>query len=165
MKKSEVELLKQFKSTSGWSDDRISKGIGVHGQTIQAWLTGKKVPGNLSRQAIRGFLNQKAAGRQLDKEKAELAVKVMEVLGLPHGFVGSIRSHEGSWWLGNEARATLLGAAFGLAYGLKTKSSADVANTLGNLLVALGMTDDSEEDRKTFGDLTRGLVAKRKGKR
>ena len=61
-KNNEAELLRVFKEKSGWSHDRLSKEIGVHHQTIQGWLTGKKKPRGLSRKAIREFLEKQKGG-------------------------------------------------------------------------------------------------------
>jgi len=54
----ELELLKRFKKKSGWSYDRLAKGIGVHYQSVQTWFIGKSQPGNLARRAIRDFLKR-----------------------------------------------------------------------------------------------------------
>ncbi len=60
----ELMLLKKFKARSGWSYDRISKEIGIHHQTVQGWFTGKYKPSQLSRKAIREFL-EKQKGRSI----------------------------------------------------------------------------------------------------
>jgi len=60
----ELGLLKKFKERSGWSYDRISKEIGIHHQTVQGWFIGKYKPGQLSRKAIREFL-EKQKGRSI----------------------------------------------------------------------------------------------------
>lgn len=52
----EVEMLKEFKKTSGWSFEKIAREIGVSYQTVMAWFSGKYKPGNLARKAIKGFL-------------------------------------------------------------------------------------------------------------
>ena len=52
----EVEMLKDFKKKSGWSFEKIAREIGVSHQTVMAWFSGKYIPNNLSRRAIKAFL-------------------------------------------------------------------------------------------------------------
>lgn len=52
----ELEMLKEFKTKSGWSFEKIAQEIGVSHQTVMAWFSGKYTPNNLSRKAIKAFL-------------------------------------------------------------------------------------------------------------
>ena len=53
---SELEMLRSFKEKSGWSYDKMSKIIGVHSQTVQGWFSGKNLPSQLAKKAIRNFI-------------------------------------------------------------------------------------------------------------
>jgi DNA-binding transcriptional regulator YiaG len=64
MGKKEILLLKNFKKKTGWSYARIAEGIGVHYQSVVAWFTGRKIPGNLASKAIREFI-EKEKGRSI----------------------------------------------------------------------------------------------------
>jgi transcriptional regulator with XRE-family HTH domain len=90
MAKSEVELLKRFRATSGWSMDRIAKALGVHHQTVQAWLAGKKAPGNLSRQAIREFLKKGGKVEETRRVKPLMLDEFFTICGGDKGLMGKI---------------------------------------------------------------------------
>jgi len=62
MGEKEILLLKKFKGKTGWSYARIAEGIGVHYQSVVAWFTGRKTPGNLASKAIREFLKKQKGG-------------------------------------------------------------------------------------------------------
>jgi DNA-binding XRE family transcriptional regulator len=52
----EIKMLKEFKAKSGWSNQRIGEAMGIHGQTIQGWLTGKYKPSPVFKKMLRSFL-------------------------------------------------------------------------------------------------------------
>ena len=54
--KNDVERLKDFKKSSGWSYHKLSIHIGVHNQTIYGWLFGRRNPSLLASEKLRKFL-------------------------------------------------------------------------------------------------------------
>jgi DNA-binding transcriptional regulator YiaG len=57
-KDNEIERLRTFKTTSGWSDYKIARAVDVHPQSIRNWLKGRCRPSDLARKALRNFLDQ-----------------------------------------------------------------------------------------------------------
>lgn len=51
-----VEMLREFKKKSGWSYEKIARGLGVHSQTVQAWFSEKYRPSPLAKEKIDRFL-------------------------------------------------------------------------------------------------------------
>lgn len=54
--KTDVERLKDFKKSSGWSYHQLSIHIGVHNQTIYSWLFGRRSPSLLASEKLKKFL-------------------------------------------------------------------------------------------------------------
>lgn len=54
--KSELELLKEFKKSSGWSYQKLAHHLGVHYQTVIFWILGKRYPSPLALERIQKFL-------------------------------------------------------------------------------------------------------------
>jgi DNA-binding XRE family transcriptional regulator len=52
----ELEELRKFKESSGWSDYKIAKSVDVHPQSIRNWLKGRNRPSDLARKVIKAFL-------------------------------------------------------------------------------------------------------------
>lgn len=52
----EIKMLKEFKEKSGWSNQKIGEAMGLHGQTIQGWLSGKYKPSPMAKRLLRAFL-------------------------------------------------------------------------------------------------------------
>jgi len=52
----EVERLKEFKKSSGWSYHKLSINIGVHSQTIYGWFVGRRSPSLLALEKLQKFL-------------------------------------------------------------------------------------------------------------
>ena len=52
----ELKMLKEFKEKSGWSYQKIGQAMGIHGQTVQGWLTGKYKPSPVFKKMLRAFL-------------------------------------------------------------------------------------------------------------
>jgi len=65
MDKDEVlkELIK-FKKESGWSYDRIARGMGVHTQTVTGWIQGRYKPSPLAMPKVEAFLKSHSRGRK-----------------------------------------------------------------------------------------------------
>jgi len=54
--KNYIEFLREFKKSSGWSYHKLSNHLGVHYQTVFAWLSGKSNPSLMALEKIRKFL-------------------------------------------------------------------------------------------------------------
>ena len=54
--KNDIERLKEFKESSGWSYHKLSNHIGVHYQTVVGWFIGKRSPSLLATEKIQKFL-------------------------------------------------------------------------------------------------------------
>jgi len=54
--KNDLERLKEFKKSSGWSYHKLSNHVGVHYQTIVGWFIGKRSPSLLATEKIQKFL-------------------------------------------------------------------------------------------------------------
>jgi len=54
--KNDIERLKEFKKSSGWSYHKLSNHIGVHYQTVVGWFIGKRSPSLLATEKIQKFL-------------------------------------------------------------------------------------------------------------
>lgn len=54
--KNNIERLKDFKKSSGWSYHKLSIHIGVHNQTIYGWLFGRRSPSPLALEKLQKFL-------------------------------------------------------------------------------------------------------------
>lgn len=52
----DLERLKEFKKSSGWSYHKLSNHIGVHYQTVVGWFIGKRSPSLLAAEKIQKFL-------------------------------------------------------------------------------------------------------------
>lgn len=55
----EIKTLKEFKERSGWSHQKIAENMGIHGMTIQGWLSGKYKPSPVFKKMLRSFLIEK----------------------------------------------------------------------------------------------------------
>jgi len=54
--KSDLELLKEFKNSSGWSYQRLANHLKIHYQTIWTWFAGTRNPSPMAKERIRKFL-------------------------------------------------------------------------------------------------------------
>ena len=54
--KNEIDKLREFKDSSGLSDYKIAREIGVHPQSIRNWLTGRNKPSDLAWNVLKEFL-------------------------------------------------------------------------------------------------------------
>lgn len=52
----EIKMLKEFKEKSGWSNKKIGEVMGLHGQTVQGWLSGKYRPSPMAKRLLLAFL-------------------------------------------------------------------------------------------------------------
>ena len=53
-----IKELVRFQKTSGWSQDRLAKELGVHNQTVGGWLRGLYKPSLLALPLIEAFLEK-----------------------------------------------------------------------------------------------------------
>jgi len=67
--KNDLELLREFKKTSGWSYYRLSISLGVHYQTIVGWFLGKYAPSSMALEKIQKFL------KSIEKSEAQGELK------------------------------------------------------------------------------------------
>jgi len=51
-----LELLKEFKKSSGWSYHKLSNHLGVHYQTVISWFLEQRNPSPMALERIRKFL-------------------------------------------------------------------------------------------------------------
>jgi len=54
--KNDLDRLKDFKKSSGWSYHKLSNHIGVHYQTVISWFLGSRSPSLLASEKLRKFL-------------------------------------------------------------------------------------------------------------
>jgi hypothetical protein len=71
-----------------------------------------------------------------DEERAKLAKQVCERLGFPVDALGVRQLTTGVWVFDRGGLDALLGAAFGIAYGRKTKDKTEVVSTLDMIMGA-----------------------------
>ena len=55
-KNKDLELLKEFKGTSGWSYQELSNHLRVHYQTVVSWFSGERNPSPRMVKRIQKFL-------------------------------------------------------------------------------------------------------------
>jgi len=63
--KNDLDRLRDFKKSSGWSYHRLSNHIGVHYQTVISWFLGSRSPSLLASEKLRKFL------RSIEKLEAQ----------------------------------------------------------------------------------------------
>jgi transcriptional regulator with XRE-family HTH domain len=57
-KEKAIREFAAFKKSSGWSQDRLAKELGVHNQTVGGWLRGIYKPSLLALPLIEAFLDR-----------------------------------------------------------------------------------------------------------
>lgn len=67
--KNYLELLREFKKSSGWSYHKLSNHVGVHYQTIVGWLAGKCDPSLMALDRIKKFLRSVERKNEIEKRK------------------------------------------------------------------------------------------------
>jgi len=77
-----------------------------------------------------------------DEERAKSAKQVCERLGFPVDVLGMNLLSTGVWNFERGGLDALLGAAFGIAYGQRTKDETEVATTLYMIMGAVGIRED-----------------------
>ena len=77
-----------------------------------------------------------------DAERAKLATKVSERLGFPVDCLGVRQLTTGVWDFDRRMVDTLLAAAFGIVYGLRTKDKTEVASILDMIMGACDIRED-----------------------
>lgn len=65
--KNYVELLREFKKSSGWSYHKLSNHVGVHYQTIVDWFAEKTNPSLMALEKIKEFLKSTERARSSSK--------------------------------------------------------------------------------------------------
>lgn len=63
--KSDLELLKEFKKSSGWSYQKLASHLKVHYQTVISWCLGTNSPSPLALERIQKLL------RSIERAKAQ----------------------------------------------------------------------------------------------
>jgi len=64
-----IELLREFKKSSGWSYHRLSNHIGVHYQTVVGWFIGRRSPSPLALEKLQKFLRSIERSRPSEELK------------------------------------------------------------------------------------------------
>lgn len=65
----EIERLKEFKKSSGWSYQKLSNHIGVHSQTVVGWFIGRRSPSLLALEKLQKFLRSIERSRSSEELK------------------------------------------------------------------------------------------------
>ena len=65
----EIERLKEFKKSSGWSYQKLSNHIGVHAQTVVGWFIGRRSPSLLALEKLQKFLRSIERSRPSEELK------------------------------------------------------------------------------------------------
>jgi len=67
--KNYLELLREFKKSSGWNYQKLSNHLGVHYQTIVGWLIGQYKPSLMALEKIKKFLRSVERKAEIEKGK------------------------------------------------------------------------------------------------
>ena len=66
-KNKDLELLKEFKRTSGWSYQEVSNHLKVHYQTVVSWFSGERNPSPRALKRIQKFLTSIERAKKASK--------------------------------------------------------------------------------------------------